>query len=121
MNKTVLIVDDDPNSLALLAYSLELEGYQVRQAEDGGQALATIEASPPDVVILDVMLPDISGLEVCRRIRSEMHLEELKVIMLSAISEVADQDQGMQSGANQYLGKPADPDVVIKAIRQMLG
>lgn len=119
-NAKILIVDDDPNSMALLAYTLELEGFQVLQAEDGAAALEMVGRQSPDLVVLDVMLPDLSGLEVCRRIRQELQLADLKVVMLSAKAENADQDLGMQAGADAYLTKPAEPDQVVKSVRELL-
>lgn len=121
MSAKILIVDDDPNSIALLAYTLELEGFDVQQAEDGTSALASIEQHSPDLVVLDVMLPDISGLEVSRKIREELQLPELKLLMLSAKADDADQNQGLLAGADAYLTKPAEPDAVVRSIRAMLG
>jgi two-component system phosphate regulon response regulator PhoB len=120
MMAKVLIVDDDANSVALLAYTLGLQGFEVAQAEDGGSALALIEQEAPDLVVLDVMLPDLSGVEVCRRIRDELQLPNLKVIMLSAKADLIDQDRGLEAGADAYLTKPAEPDLVIRTVQEAL-
>lgn len=121
MTAKVLIVDDDANSVALLTYTLELEGFEVAQAEDGNSALALIQQESPDLVVLDVMLPDLSGVEVCRRIRDELQLPDLKVIMLSAKADLIEQDRGLDAGADAYLTKPAEPDLVIRTVHEALG
>lgn len=120
MSGKILIVDDDPNSVALMAYTLEFEGYQVLQAEDGTSGLKLVEAQSPDLVLLDVMLPDLSGLEVCRRIREELRRPEIKVVMLSAKADTADQDRGIEAGADVYLTKPAEPEQVVRSVKELL-
>lgn len=121
MTHKILIVDDDPNSIALLAYTLQLEDFEVLQAEDGRSALAMVEQQAPDLVVLDVMLPDLSGLEVCRQIREDLGHADLKVVMLSAKADNLDQDQGLQAGADAYLTKPTEPELIVRSIREVLG
>lgn len=120
MSRKILIVDDDPNSVALMAYTLEFEGYQVLQAEDGVSGLELVESQSPDLVLLDVMLPDLSGLEVCRRIREDLQNPELKVIMLSAKADTSDRDRGLAAGADMYLTKPAEPEQVVRSVEELL-
>lgn len=103
-SKSVLVVDDEEHIAALLVTNLELEGYTAFVAPNGTKAQSIIEERHIDLVLLDVMLPDISGLELCRRIkRGRKHLP---ILMLSALGQSSDRINGLQSGADDYLGKP---------------
>ena len=108
MKRTVLIIDDDPNTQRLVSYAFAAEGYAVMCASSGREAFALIGAEPPDLIILDVMMPDMGGLEVCRWLRSKPATARIPVIMLSGRTQSADRDAGLQSGANDYFAKPAD-------------
>ena len=120
MAQTILVVDDEPNALRLLTYALETAGYHVLRAETGQQALQEIGTSKPDLVILDVMLADISGIEVCQRLRSEPQTVNLPVIMLSALAQVADKVRGLQAGADEYVTKPVDVDEIVARVAAIL-
>ncbi|MGQ9682666.1 MAG: response regulator [Anaerolineae bacterium] len=113
MPRRVLIVDDDPDALRLVSYAFQAEGFQVSTASGGAEALALLRDSRPDLVVLDVMMPDMSGIEVCQHIRANRHTARLPVLMLSARGQVADRISGLKAGADDYLPKPADTSELI--------
>jgi len=121
MSPTVLVVDDDPIFVDMLSFALSFGGFATRAAYDGAEALEILSWEPVDVVVLDIMLPNMDGLEVCRRIRSSPRTAELPVLMLSARGEVADRLSGFESGADDYVPKPANPKEVIARIRALIG
>jgi two-component system, OmpR family, response regulator MprA len=114
---TILLVDDDPNICSVVRRGLRFEGYAVRVAEDGPQALEMARAEPPDLVVLDVMLPGMDGLEVCRRLRRGT---TAPILMLTARDAVPDRIAGLDSGADDYLVKPFDFDELLARIRALL-
>jgi CheY-like chemotaxis protein/MinD-like ATPase involved in chromosome partitioning or flagellar assembly len=116
----ILVVDDDLNGLRLLSLSLQAEGYEVLIASSGVEGLSHIEAETPDLVILDVMMPGMGGLEACRRIRESAETADLPVIMLTARSEVDDRVAGLRLGADDYISKPASPAEVVARVRAVL-
>jgi DNA-binding response OmpR family regulator len=103
---TILIVEDETTLLETLAYNLGQEGYQVLTAEDGEEGLALIRAEKPDLVVLDVMLPTLDGLTVCRRVRKDESVAHIPIIMLTARGTEADKVDGLDSGADDYIVKP---------------
>lgn len=102
----ILLVEDEPAQREVLAYNLEAEGYAVRRAQDGEEALLLISEAPPDLVILDWMMPLMSGLEVCRQLKARSNTRDIPVIMLTARSEEADTVRGLETGADDYVVKP---------------
>src|SRR5689334_14206805 len=109
----VLVVDDDPKILSLLRRGLSFEGYQVETAEDGLGALTAARDQPPDLVVLDVMMPGLDGLEVCRRLRAGA--EDVPILMLTARDTVPDRVAGLDAGADDYLVKPfAFPELLAR-------
>ena len=104
--RQILIADDEPNIVAALEYLLERNGYEVRVARNGNEALKSIELHRPDLVLLDVMMPLCSGYEVCRRMRENEDWWHIKVIMLSAKGRDVEVEQGMLLGADLYITKP---------------
>lgn len=120
MPAKILVVDDEPNLLRLLQYALTDEGYEVTTVESGLQALKEVETSHPDLIVLDVMLPDMSGLEVCQKVRSMPGGEELPVLMLSALTRLGDKVRGLQSGADDYIPKPSEVEEVIRRVGALL-
>jgi len=106
MAKTILVIDDEKDIVELVAYNLLKEGYKVVKAYDGDQALQYIKTNQPDLIILDLMLPEIDGIEICRYIRKNTLTEKLPVIMLTAKSEVIDRIIGLEIGADDYITKP---------------
>src|SRR5712671_3617730 len=114
MNKpVVLIVEDEAPLVTLLRYNLEKEGFQVCEAADGEEALVQIAERKPDVVLLDWMLPLVSGIEVCRRIRRAPASRTLPIVMLTARSEESDRVRGLNCGADDYVTKPFSPAELI--------
>lgn len=106
MNKKVLIADDEPSIVAAVEFLLRRAGYDVRVARDGEEALRLVEASTPDLVLLDVMMPGKSGYEVCARLRERPEWRDLKIIMLSAKGRDAEVSKGLSLGADIYVTKP---------------
>src|SRR3979490_263839 len=103
VQKKVLIVEDETDLVKLLKYNLEKEGFRVSYATDGSIALAEVRRDPPDLVILDLMLPGLDGLEVCRQLRRSDKFARIPVLMLSARSEEADRIVGLELGADDYV------------------
>jgi DNA-binding response OmpR family regulator len=115
--RRILVVDDEPTIRQVVGQYLELEGYQVMQAEDGLQALRMAEASPPDLVILDLLLPGIDGLEVCRRLRA---VSPVPILMLTALSEETDHLAGFDAGTDDYITKPFRPRELVMRVKAMM-
>jgi two-component system, OmpR family, phosphate regulon response regulator PhoB len=109
MTAHILIVEDEAALVELLRYNLEKEGYRVTVAVDGEEGLSAIEDSKPDLVILDWMLPLVSGLELCRQVRRKPATRTLPIIMLTARSEETDRIRGLEIGADDYIIKPFSP------------
>jgi two-component system response regulator MprA len=114
---TILVVDDDPKILSVLGRGLRFEGYNVQLAADGPEALRSARIEPPDLVVLDIMLPGMDGLEVCRRLRRGI---DVPILMLTARDAVTDRIAGLDSGADDYLIKPFDFDELLARIRALL-
>lgn len=106
MSKKILIADDEPSIVAAVEFLLKRDGYDVRVARTGDEALELIEASPPDLVLLDVMMPGKSGYELCKRLRERPEWRGLKIIMLSAKGRDAEVSRGLSLGADVYITKP---------------
>jgi two-component system OmpR family response regulator len=113
----ILIVDDDPRLREVVRYALSREGYSVREAGDGRAALAAIDQSPPDLVVLDVLMPELDGIEVCRRIRAS---SDLPVVFLSSRGEELDRVLGLELGGDDYLTKPFSPRELVSRIKAVL-
>ncbi|MEI8190238.1 MAG: response regulator, partial [candidate division NC10 bacterium] len=120
MAAKILIVDDEENVLRMLGYALESEGHVVVTAQTGKDALAQVEAERPALIILDRMLPDISGVEVCRQLRGQSGTSDLPIIMLSAQAQVADRISGLKAGADEYVTKPFDSDELVARVGGLL-
>ena len=116
----VLIVDDEPNQLELVKFNLEQADFNVITAEDGEQAVAIAEEMLPDIIILDWMMPYMSGIEVCRDLRSRSSTREIPIIMLSARGEDGDRTLGLDIGSDDYITKPFSPKELIARIRAVL-
>lgn len=117
---TVLIVDDEAAQRDVLAYNLEAEGYRVVQAGDGEEALLIVAEEMPDLVVLDWMLPGVSGIEVCRRLKSRPATKAVPIIMLSARAEEVDLVRGLETGADDYMGKPYSVVELMARVRSQL-
>ncbi len=121
MSASILIADDEPNIVLSLEFVLQEEGYRVRVARDGQEALDAIEAELPDLLLLDVMLPRVSGFEVCQRIRGDARWKNLRVVMLSAKGREVEVHKGLALGADAYITKPfALQDLLAEVARQLL-
>jgi two-component system phosphate regulon response regulator PhoB len=120
MRPLVLVIDDEPSLLALIRYNLEKEGFAVCEARDGEEALLQLGERKPDAVLLDWMLPLVSGIEVCRRIRRNPAWRGLPVIMLTARGEEGDRIRGLDSGADDYVVKPFSPSELVARLRAVL-
>ena len=116
----VLLVEDDPALVVMLRYNLEKLGYQVDEASDGQEALLRITESAPDIVLLDWMLPSLSGLEVCRQIRRRPQTRDMPVIMLTARMEEQDSIRGLNTGADDYITHPFSMDALSARMRALL-
>ena len=111
----VLVVDDEEQNRVLLRDPLEVRGYEVEEAENGLQALQKIAARPPDVILLDLMMPKMNGFEVCRHLRKDAKTAHLPILLITALSERGDRLLGIQAGANAFLNKPIDgQDVILR-------
>jgi DNA-binding response OmpR family regulator len=117
----VLVVDDDPIILELLVLNLELEGHDVVTASDGRQALDRAQDADPDLVLLDIMMPEIDGFEVCERLRADPATASLPVVFLSARAHEADLVRGTKVGADAYVTKPFDPMELMELIARLHG
>jgi two-component system phosphate regulon response regulator PhoB len=117
---TVLVVEDEPAQREVLAYNLEAEGFEVTRAGNGEEALMLVEEAPPDVIVLDWMLPTVSGIEVCRRLKSRPETRALPIIMLSARAEEVDRVRGLETGADDYVVKPYSVVELMARVRAQL-
>ena len=117
---TILIVEDEAPLVTLLRYNLEREGFAVLDAQDGEEALAVAREQKPDLVLLDWMLPLMSGIELCRQLRRNPETRALPVVMLTARGEEGDKLRGLDSGADDYVTKPFSPSELIARIRAVL-
>ena len=118
--ETVLVVEDESDILALIEYNLQKEGYRVLTAQTGEAGLAQVQKATIDLVLLDLMLPGLDGLEVCRRIRARESSKDLPIIMLTAKSEDSDIVTGLEIGADDYVPKPFSPKVLVARVRSVL-
>jgi DNA-binding response OmpR family regulator len=117
---TVLVVDDDTSVRAMLGYLLHDEGYDVREAGDGAEAITELTISPPDLMVLDLMMPNVDGLEVLRRRRERGFAPDTRILVLTAKTDTADAVWCWELGADEYLNKPVDPERLAREIRVLL-
>ncbi len=120
MGSRILVVEDEVDLADLVAFNLRGEGHEVTVALDGNTALAEIQRGRPDLVVLDVMLPDISGIEVCRRLRRQRETVRLPVIMLTAKTDEVDRVVGFEVGADDYVTKPFSPRELVLRVEAIL-
>ena len=116
----VLVVEDESSLATLLRYNLEREGYRVAEASDGEEALIVADETHPDLVILDWMLPQLSGIEVCRRMRARGHLRNTPIVMLTARGEESDRIRGLDTGADDYIVKPFSMSELLARVRAVM-
>jgi len=120
VTRRILIVDDEPNIVASLEFLMRGDEYDVRVARNGEEALLLAERFRPDLVLLDVMMPQRSGFEVCRRIRENPALREMKIVMLTARGRDVEREKGLKSGANAYVTKPFSTKELMITVRGLL-
>ncbi|HEX9952941.1 MAG TPA: response regulator transcription factor [Rubricoccaceae bacterium] len=117
---TILIVDDEPDLVELVEYALAAEGFRVLTARDGAEGLAIAEAERPDLVVLDIMMPRLNGVELTERLRESSHLRLTPILMLTARTGEGDEIAGLEAGADDYLPKPVSTRRLISRIRALL-
>lgn len=120
MSKKILIVDDEPNIVTSLEFLMERNGYVFHVARTGDEALAGVATFQPDLILLDVMLPQRSGFEVCQKIRENAAWNKIKIIMLTAKGRDIEVTKGLALGANSYITKPFSTKELLTKVRQML-
>jgi two-component system, OmpR family, alkaline phosphatase synthesis response regulator PhoP len=116
----ILVVDDEEDLLELVNYNLSKEGYRVRCVASGEEALAEARQTLPDLIVLDLLLPMVDGLEVCRRLKSDSRTQHIPIIMLTAKSEESDMVAGLELGADDYVTKPFSPRILLARIKAIL-
>jgi len=119
--KKLLIVDDEDGLRSLVRMTLDSEGYQILEAQEGGHALELARAHHPDLVLLDVMLPDLSGFEICRQIKSDPLMASTTVLMLTAKAQESDLGEAEAAGADGYFVKPFSPIALVQRVESILG
>jgi DNA-binding response OmpR family regulator len=114
-----MVVDDDPVIRRLIRVNLELEGFEVTEAVDGQACLELVDEVDPHVVVLDVAMPRLDGLATTAQLRAEPATSEVKIVIVSARAQQADVRRGLEAGADVYLTKPFDPDVLVRAVHEL--
>ena len=117
---SVLVVEDETAQLEVLTYNLEAEGFRVTKADNGDEALLLVDETNPDIILLDWMLPGVSGIEICRRLKASSETRNVPVIMLSARSEEVDKVRGLETGADDYMVKPYSVVELMARVRTQL-
>jgi len=117
--KKILIADDNQNIRDALTYLLEDEGYELLLAKDGAETLRKVRDLRPDLLFLDIMMPEINGYDVCRAIKADPLLKDTYVIMLTAKGQVAEQERGKEVGANEYIVKPFSPMEILAKVKSI--
>jgi DNA-binding response OmpR family regulator len=121
MAKRVLVVDDEPNIVMSLRFLMERAGFAVEVAATGQEAVAALDRAPADLVLLDVMMPELDGFEVCQRIRNHPAWRATKIVMLTAKGREVERDKGLALGADAYVTKPFSTRDLVAKVKQMLG
>lgn len=117
--KKILIADDEPDILEIIHYNLRQEGYEVYTAKDGDDALAKAKQLKPDLIILDIMMPKKTGVEVCSILRTQPAFKDTLIIFLTALSDESSQIKGLDSGADDYVNKPISPKVLVSRVNAL--
>ena len=116
----ILVVDDENYILHILDFSLGAEGYEVITAEDGEEAVRKAKEHKPDLVVLDVMMPKMSGFEVCRKLKGESATAEIPVMMVTALNELGDIERGVEAGTDEFLSKPVNKLELLTRVKSLL-
>ena len=117
--KRILIADDEPDILEIVSYNLGKEGYEIYTAKDGNEAIERAKQLHPDLIILDIMMPKKTGVEVCQILRSQSSFEDTLIIFLTAMSDEASQIKGLETGADDYVNKPISPKVLVSRVNAL--
>ena len=120
MGKKILIVDDEPSIIVPLQFLMEQNGYETLVAFSGEEAMESIVANPPDLILLDIMLPVIDGFEVCQRVREIPELDHVRIIMITAMGSEANIAKGLALGADAYITKPFSNAAVVEKVKKLL-
>jgi len=120
MDTRILIVEDEPDLRQVMEYNLAAQGYQVTSATDGLEGLQAIRDNPPDLIVLDLLLPHLDGRDVCRAVREDVETCNIPIIMVTACTDESDIIAGLELGADDYIAKPFSPRVLISRIRVLL-
>jgi len=119
--RQILVVDDERSVRNILDFSLDAEGYRVIQAEDGEEALKLAGENPPDLIIMDVMMPRLDGFETCRKLKADSRTRDIPVVLLTARSTRGDQKRGREVAADAYVTKPFSPNSLMDIVHSFLG
>lgn len=117
--KQILIADDEPDILEIVSYNLGKEGYEIYTAKDGNEAIERAKQLNPDLIILDIMMPKKTGVEVCQILRSQPQFQDTLIIFLTAMSDEASQIKGLETGADDYVNKPISPKVLVSRVNAL--
>ncbi len=117
--KKILIADDEPDILEIVSYNLGKEGYEIYTAKDGNEAIERAKQLHPDLIILDIMMPKKTGVEVCQILRSQPVFQDTLIIFLTALSDEASQIKGLETGADDYVNKPISPKVLVSRVNAL--
>ena len=120
MQQKIIVIDDDPATVKFVAANLEANGYQAFAAFDGAEAIKVIEKESPDLAILDIMMPKLSGFEVCRRIKDSPQTRDIMVLMVTALNELGDIERAVAAGCDDFLSKPVNKFELLKRVENML-
>jgi DNA-binding response OmpR family regulator len=120
MPETILIVDDEPSIVAPLQFLMQRNGYRVLVAQTGEQALEIIAAEKPHVVLLDIMLPGISGFDVCRMVREDRQLDKTRIVLVTAMGHRVNMAKGLALGADAYITKPFANEAIVSKVKELL-
>ena len=121
MTKRVLVVDDEPNIVMSLEFLMRRAGFEVQVARNGKEAIEALQGAPPDLLLLDVMMPEFDGYEVCERVRARPEWNRTKIIMLTARGREVERERGLSLGADAYVTKPFSTRDLVEKAKQMLG
>ena len=120
MGRRILIVDDEPSIIVPLQFLMEQNGYETVVAFSGEEAMEAISTNPPDLILLDIMLPIIDGFEVCQRVREKPELDHVRIIMITAMGSEANIAKGLALGADSYITKPFSNAAVVEKVKELL-
>lgn len=121
MSKSILVVDDEPNIVLSLEFLMEKQGFAVRSAYDGEQALEAISESPPDLILLDINMPKLNGYEVCAAVRANPEWNDVRILILTAKGRDVEREKGLAMGADEYVTKPFSTLEVVEKVHELLG